>query len=158
MLRILLVSTIVLHAAIAFGEEAGQQRVRYSTRVMRIPNETARREWCGRPAHIRACTRIIAIELASTSTEDHGMWRVKATAGFIALIALLDTTRYGHELNHVRDIEMAIDSYIAEVEKSSFPTLAACEAARREASQKFKARVQAFADASNLERDGYSHQ
>jgi hypothetical protein len=154
-LRILLFSTILFHSAIACADEPTQQRVRYSAHVVVLPGEMARSQWCGERGHPRACTRIIGVELAATSTEDRGTWRLKATARFIALIALLDPSRYRHELIHLHDIEVAIESHIEDLEVISFSTRAACEAARIEAAQNFETRVRAFAEASNLERDGY---
>jgi hypothetical protein len=155
-LRILLVSAIVLHAAVSNAGDATRQRVHYTTRVVRLHGEIARAEACGRPASIRACTHFIAPKLAAISTEDHGRWRIEATGSFIALVGLFDTRLFQHELNHVHDVELAIDSYIAKLERMSFPSVDACESARTEAAQEFTTRVRAFAEESNFRRHGFT--
>ena len=155
--RIVLVSTIVLlSVAPLSASDPAAQRVSFSTHVMRLTNEAERAEWCGgKVAAIRACTRIIATELEATPVRDQEMWRLRATAGFRGLIALLDCNLYQHEMNHVHDIERAIRSYVADLEAGVYPTREACEAARDEARSTFRDRVLTFARASVLDRDGY---
>lgn len=158
MLRVLLVSTIVLHAAAAAGQERHTQRVQALTRVVLLATEPARSEWCGRPTHIRACTQFAGVELTATTVEDRGRWRVRARGKFIALIALLDTSRYRHELMHIHDIEQSIDAYLLGLEDDSFATRAAAEEARVEAVRRFESKVRGFAEESNLKRDGYARE
>ena len=73
------------------------------------------------------------------------------------MIALQDVSRYGHELNHVHDVEIAIDSYLLDLGNASFTTREACEQARADLIDTFEARVRSFVEASNLRRDGNPH-
>jgi hypothetical protein len=95
--------------------------------------------------------------VTASAVEENGAWRISANAQFIAMIALQDESRYGHEMNHVHDVESAIDAYLLDLRNISFPSREACEQARADLIEKFDARVRSFVEASNLRRDGNPH-
>jgi len=144
-LPLLFATSIVLHG------------VQYDVRVVRLATEGQRSEWCGPRQNIQTCTRFVAPELTATVGEQDGAWHLTASAHFIAFIGLRDTSRYGHEMNHVRDVEAAIDGYLLQLSGAAFGDREACERARAEALDGFQTRVRAFVEASNLERDGSRH-
>jgi hypothetical protein len=151
--RSLLFAAIVLHAASAYASE----RVQYSARIVRLRTEEERSEWCGKHKHIEACTRFAALQVTARSVGQDGAWRIDAKAQFIAMIGLQDMSRYGHEMNHVNDVQSALDSYLLDLQKVSFPTLESCEQARTDVVAEFEGRVRAFVEASNVLRDGAPH-
>jgi hypothetical protein len=144
---------IVLHVATAYASD----RVQYSARVYRLRTEEDRAEWCGPHKRIEACTRFVDPHVTASAVEENGAWRISANAQFIAMIALQDESRYGHEMNHVHDVESAIDAYLLDLRNISFPSREACEQARADLIEKFDARVRSFVEASNLRRDGNPH-
>jgi hypothetical protein len=144
-LSFLFATSIVLHG------------VQYEVRVVRLATDDERLEWCGPRQHIQACTRFAALELTATADEQDGAWRLKTRAHFIAFIGLRDTSRLGHEINHVRDVEDAINGYLLQLSGAAFGDREACERARAEALEGFEARVRAYVEASNLVRDGSPH-
>ena len=152
-LRRFLLCAIVLHCIAADASD----RVRVEAPVVPLRTEQDRARWCGRQQRIDACTRIVGAQLTGEIIERDGRCRIAAAARFIAFIGLKDTSRYGHEMIHVRDIESSIESYIADLERVSFATREACERAHLEATNQFVSRVRAFAEASNLLRDGDPH-
>jgi hypothetical protein len=144
---------MLLHVAAAYASDG----VKYSARIVRLRTEEERSEWCGQHKRIEACTRFVALQLTAQTIESAGAWHVSASAQFIAMIGMQDMSRYAHEMNHVHDVESAIDSYLRDVETVSFPTRDACEDARAAALNRFEARVRSFVEASNLLRDQAAH-
>lgn len=151
--RRLLVCAIVLHVAAAHASE----RLQYEARIVLLRTDEDRTAWCGSHQRIEACTRFVAVQLAARAVEHEGVWHVATNATFIAYIGLKDRSRYGHEMIHVRDVESAIESYLADLERQSFASRKACEQVRVDAIDQFDGRVRSFVEASNLRRDGDPH-
>lgn len=106
-------------------------------------------EFCG--ARTVACTRFIAYRLEAACFADGDRSRIRAVARVRPLIFVFrNPTRWlDHEMRHIIDVREALESYVADLERTPFESQGQCEATALGESRLFRERLRQHAQMSN---------
>ena len=144
---------ILVCALIVSQARAEEQRLVPNTRMILLSNPNHFQARCG-PGNenVHACTQYVGTKLSAPCAEANGVWSIRPTATYTALIYLFKPGYLRHENLHKQDIERAIDSYLQSLETRTFSSIGECEMTAQSESERFKSVMREFAQESNFQR------
>lgn len=129
------------------------QPAELETRMIVVSNAHFVGSRCGIPGSFPACTRFVGHQLnADCASTAGGAFTMRVRSRFTALVYITSGEYMRHEYLHIEDMERAVARHIERLESYRFETRPACERAARAAAESFADALQAFAAASNAER------